>query len=242
MGKNKRYYQVDYSRYSFKAEDDWGDYDNGKYREPWFDYGGYNRKMYWCTDGKRHSMAEHVAKWEYFNGEIPDGMQIDHIIPVLNGGTNKLSNLRLVTPKGNANNELSLINKSNAAIKRFEDEEERKKQSERLKKRWNEDERQKYSEMFTGEKNPNFGKKWSEEQRLRASIFSKTDKRTIEHTYELNMAKRKPLIQIFPNGEKKEWESTRQVGRSGEYCQPNVAAACRGVNNHYYKKSYWYYL
>ena len=239
----KREYIVDYNRYTFNAEDDWGDYDNGVYRKGFIDKNGYCYHMYKCNDGKRHSMSEHIAKWEYFNGRIPDGLEIDHIIPVRNGGTNKLSNLRLVTKKENANNPLSLENKSYAQKKRFEDEDERTKQTERLKKYWeNEDERKRYSEMFTGDKNPNYGNKWSLEQRLNFSTFCKTDPKAIEHTYELNMKKRKPLLQILQNGEIKEWESTREVGRCTEYKQSNVAAACRGKNNHFYKKSFWYYL
>lgn len=98
--------------YSFKEEDDWGDYYNGNYRKGTKHNKGYLLHWYNCSDGKRHKFYEHVIKWEYFNGKIPEDMEIDHIIPIANGGTNKLSNLRLVTRKENANNELSLINSS----------------------------------------------------------------------------------------------------------------------------------
>jgi hypothetical protein len=97
--------------YSFKANDDWGDYCNGKYRNGTVHTAGYRLHNYNCTDGKTHRLYEHVAKWEYFNGNIPDGMEIDHIIPISNGGTNKLSNLRCVTHEENCNNENSFENK-----------------------------------------------------------------------------------------------------------------------------------
>ena len=100
-----RIYMVDYSLYSFKAEDDFGDYYKGKYREGWTDVYGYRCHHYWCTDGKQHTLSEHIAKWEYFNGKIPTGLEIDHIKTVKNGGTNKLSNLRIGTHKSNMNNE-----------------------------------------------------------------------------------------------------------------------------------------
>lgn len=103
-----RNYYADYSRYSFNPEDDWGDYDNGEYRNGYFDKNGYCLHSYLCNDGKFHTILEHIAKWEYFNGEIPENLQIDHIIPVRNGGTNKLSNLRCVTHKENMNNEETL--------------------------------------------------------------------------------------------------------------------------------------
>ena len=109
MGK-KRNYCVNYKIYSFKAEDDWGCYKNGTYITPNFNKLGYAHKGYKCNDGKYHNMDEHVAKWEYFNGRIPEGMVIDHIIPIRNGGTNKLSNLRCGTQKQNCNNELSIEN------------------------------------------------------------------------------------------------------------------------------------
>lgn len=253
-------YQVDYSRYTFKEDDDWGDYDNGKYREPWFNKSGYNYKPYMCTDGKWHQVMEHIAKWEYFNGRIPEGMEIDHIIPVRNGGTNKLSNLRLVTREQNANNPISLINKSNSQIERWKDEIEIEKQKQRLNKIWkneeykqkqiqkhiefwkdNDEARQKYSSMFLGENNPNFGNKWNDKQRQKLSLFHKTNPKAIQHTNEINMKKRKPLVQVMPNGDRMEWESTREVGRNTEYKQSNVAAACRGENNHKYKNCEWYY-
>lgn len=122
-----RNYKINYSRYTFNAEDDWGDYDREKYRKPWFNKLGYSIKNYLCSDGKWHAIAEHVAKWEYFNGEIPDGLQIDHIIPIKNGGTNKLANLRLATPKENSNNELSRKNQSDAILKLWKNDEYRNK-------------------------------------------------------------------------------------------------------------------
>lgn len=104
----KREYIVDYNRYTFNAEDDWGYYDNGIYKLGYFDKNGYNRHKCKCDDGKWHCIFEHIAKWEYFNGKIPDGYQIDHIIPIKMGGTNKLSNLRVVTQRENLNNPLTI--------------------------------------------------------------------------------------------------------------------------------------
>lgn len=105
-------YKVDYSRYTFMPEDERGYYINGVYHSGYKNKKGYIVDNIRVGDGISYPFYEHIIKWEYFNGEVPEGMEIDHIIPVKNGGTNKLSNLRLVTPKGNANNELSLINKS----------------------------------------------------------------------------------------------------------------------------------
>jgi 5-methylcytosine-specific restriction endonuclease McrA len=110
---SKRNYIADYSVYSFKAEDEWGCYKNGKAFVSNFDKLGYAYKSYKCDDGEYHTMFEHTAKWEYFYGIIPEGMVIDHIIPISIDGTNKLSSLRIVTQKGNCNNENSIENYKN---------------------------------------------------------------------------------------------------------------------------------
>lgn len=52
------------------------------------------------------SKLAHRLVWEAFNGEIPSGMEIDHINT--NKQDNSLSNLRLVTHKDNCNNPLSI--------------------------------------------------------------------------------------------------------------------------------------
>lgn len=92
--------------YTFKAEDKRGDYNLGRLRIGELVNTGYIRHEYLCDDGKKHRMLEHDAKWIYFNGDIPEGMEIDHI----NGdrADNRLSNLRAVTHKDNCNNEVSL--------------------------------------------------------------------------------------------------------------------------------------
>lgn len=172
-----RNFIVDYSKYSFKADDDWGDYDNGKFRKPWFNNDGYSQKNYVCDDGKWHTLTEHIAKWEYFNGRIPDGYQIDHIIPIKNGGTNKLSNLRIVTRKENSNNPISRENHSKAKIKLWANEEYRTKMLEiRNTDEW----KKKQSESHKGYK-------WSKEQHLKADIPV--------YKYTLN----KELVEIYPS-------------------------------------------
>ena len=109
-----RNYQVDYKFYTFIAEEDRGDYFKNKQRIGTINSDGYVINNYLCDDGKWHTIREYIAKWEYFNGRIPEGMEIDHIIPISMGGTNKLSNLRLVTRKENHNNPLTRKNMSNA--------------------------------------------------------------------------------------------------------------------------------
>ena len=123
----KRNFKIDYTYHTFVAEDDWGDYCNGRKRKPWFNKSGYCVKNFKDTNGKWHNIMEHVVKWIFFNGDISEGYEIDHIVPVKNGGTNKLSNLRLVTHEQNCNNEHSKENYKKAHLgKKFTEEHRRK--------------------------------------------------------------------------------------------------------------------
>ena len=60
---------------------------------------GYRRVYF---DGKTHGV--HRVIWQMFNGDIPDGMQVDHIDG--NPENNKIENLRLVTSQQNAMNRI----------------------------------------------------------------------------------------------------------------------------------------
>lgn len=99
---------------------------------------------YVTIDGKQ--MLRHRLIWEAFNGEIPTDLEIDHIKPLSQGGTDELSNLRLSTHQENCNNENSkntykVSNKGKGMVKinfvrigRFlTEEEKRDKQLKRMK-------------------------------------------------------------------------------------------------------------
>lgn len=106
-------------KYTFKADDKRGMYnEKGKLLLGHKNEKGYITHEVLCEDGKRHQVLEHRLKYIFFNGEISPEEQIDHIIPIKNGGTNELSNLRKTTAKGNQNNPFSRRNHSVAASKR----------------------------------------------------------------------------------------------------------------------------
>ena len=62
---------------------------------------GYVRVCLKCTDGKKREFLWHRVIWYMFNGEIPDGYQINHINEIKTD--NRLCNLELATPKENSN-------------------------------------------------------------------------------------------------------------------------------------------
>ena len=98
VNENKRHWKI-LSRYSFVAEDERGDYDNGKPREGCLNSNGYVCHPYMCEDGKWHTITEHIAKWEVLIGEVPDGFELDHIDG--NPLNNRISNLRVVDHRAN---------------------------------------------------------------------------------------------------------------------------------------------
>lgn len=56
--------------------------------------------IFFCRD--RVQYAAHRVIWEMFNGEIPEGMEIDHINHIRDD--NRIENLRLVSKKSNMEN------------------------------------------------------------------------------------------------------------------------------------------
>ena len=64
-----------------------------------------NNKGYKTVHAHRKNELVHRLIWQGFNGEIPEGMEIDHINT--DPTDNRLSNLRLVTHKENMANELT---------------------------------------------------------------------------------------------------------------------------------------
>lgn len=97
--------------YTFNAEDKSGDYNKGILRKGELTNNGYIRHQYLCSDGKKRRILEHRAKWVYFNGKIPEGLEIDHI----NGdrADNRMSNLRLLTHPENCNTDVAISRKKN---------------------------------------------------------------------------------------------------------------------------------
>ncbi len=64
--------------------------------------GSQTAKGYLQVQYKKKAYRIHRIVWEMHNGHIPDGMQIDHISH--DRKDNRIENLRLVTPLGNAKN------------------------------------------------------------------------------------------------------------------------------------------
>lgn len=106
----------------------------------------YIDNEYMSIDGERIHVFRHDLIWYYFNGEIPEGMEIDHIIPVKDGGDPKaLSNLRLVSHRDNMNNPYTVerlrqanLGEKNPMYGTRKTDEDKKRIGESVKKRWSE--------------------------------------------------------------------------------------------------------
>ena len=73
-------------------------------------FGSTNATGYRTINFNKKCTSAHRLVWMAFKGEIPDKMEIDHIIPIKNGGTDKLSNLKIASHKENCNNPISIEN------------------------------------------------------------------------------------------------------------------------------------
>lgn len=152
---------------------------------------GYVENQYQSIDGEGIMCLRHQVIWYYFNGKVPEGMEIDHIIPIADGGTNELSNLRVVTHGDNMNNEYTV---------------------ERLRK------------ANLGEKNPMYGKKFSEEHKRKIGEASK--RRWVEGI----ISKDIPVDQIDPKtGEVvASWKSATDCARQTDFKQSGILYAAHG--------------
>ena len=124
--------------------------------------GGYIANGYFTKDGRRMPFYRHRVIWYYFNGEIPNGYELDHI----NGDKtdNSLSNLRCVTRKENVNNP---ITRQKMLDEVWSNEERNRKIGEANKgKIPSQEQREKQSKAMSGSNHPNFGKKRPAHSRL----------------------------------------------------------------------------
>ena len=64
-------------------------------------HNGYIAAKFKLKDGRRQPILWHRVIWQYFNGDIPEGMQINHIDE--DKTNNALSNLNLMTAVENSN-------------------------------------------------------------------------------------------------------------------------------------------
>ncbi len=105
--KYENYNLIDFSRYTVKEDGIYSNHYKGKKIEgtkvgsPYGKEKRYSQTRLVCKDNKQRYFYVHVALWYYFKGEIPEGLEIDHIISLANGGKNELSNLRLLTHQEN---------------------------------------------------------------------------------------------------------------------------------------------
>lgn len=109
---------------------------------------GYVQVGLKCVDGKYRLFYWHRVIWTYFNGAIPEGMQVNHINELKTD--NRLCNLELVTPKQNCNH--ATRNERIAASNRGRNQSEETKQkiSESHKgKKLSDEHKTKLSEILT---------------------------------------------------------------------------------------------
>lgn len=189
---------IDFSKYTITKDGKiWSNSKNKhRYLKGNADSDGYYRVTLTNTDGTRKSFQWNRVIWYYFNGEIPEGIQVNHIDE--NKANNALSNLNLLTPGENIN-----WGTRNERVA--------KTLSEKLKGK------------NMGKDNPNWGNKWTDEQKKHLSDLKKAKGLKNEKS---PLAKK--VLQYTLDGEfVKEWPSTMECKRCG-FNQGSIAECCRG--------------
>ena len=162
----------------------------------------YVTNEYVTKNGVGDSFQRHRVIWFYFNGEIPKGMQIDHISG--DKSDNRLENLRCVSPFENTHNE----NTYNKFLEAVKTDEHRKKLSNAAKGRKMTDERYKKCEPTM------FKKGHLTSQEIRDKISNKNSK---------------PVLQIDVNGNiVKEWKSASEAGKTLNINSASINKCCNG--------------
>lgn len=154
--------------------------------------------------------------------------EVDHIIPVKNGGTNALSNLRLVSIKDNHNNEATLINYSNAVSG---------EKNNFYGKHHTDEWKKAVSLKMSGKNHPLYNKHHTDESRKKMSDAKKGkykgENNPMYGKKRLDNIKRfsKPVLQCNMNGDViKEWDSASSTSSEG-FSPSNVSQCCRGEKN-----------
>ena len=76
-------------------------YNKNRFLKGTIDEDGYANLFLKCIDNKIRNFKWHRVIYTYFNGDIPEGYQVNHIDE--NKQNNALNNLNLMTPKENIN-------------------------------------------------------------------------------------------------------------------------------------------
>ena len=167
--------------------------------------------------GKSRNYQWHRVIWYYFNGETPEDLQVNHIDE--NKQNNALSNLNLLTVEEN----LNWGTRNERAAKTLSKQRKGK---------------------GLGKDNPNWGNRWTDEQKKHLSDLKKSKGLKNEKS-----PFSKKVLQYTLDGELiKEWPSVMECKRNG-YSQGSVAECCRGgrwrdgkwINSKTYKGFIWKY-
>lgn len=125
---------------------------------------GYIINTFRKVDGKQETFARHRVIWYYFNGSIPQGLQVGH--KDSDKSNNSLNNLYLCTPKENMNNEIT----RHRLEMSYKNELRNEKISKSLKGHIvSEEQKKKQSIAMSGSNHPNYRKK-----RLKHSVIMKS--------------------------------------------------------------------
>lgn len=176
-------------------------------------------------NGEKNRESVHRLVYESFCGEIPEGMEVDHIDG--NKLNNKVENLRCVTHKENVNNPITKEKQIKGCINNAQDPEWKRKNTDAIKKRSQNKEWLKNTTEANKKKakNPEWLRKNAEAAMKRA----KDPDWLRKNSEAAKKALGKQVEQYTLDGKfVRAWESVCEAAKTLGYSQGNISSCCRG--------------
>lgn len=163
---------IDFSLYEIKTDGNVFSKHLGKFLKNSTNENGYIRNNYKCSDNVIRPFYRERVIYHYFNGEIAEGLVIDHI----NGNQldNSITNLRAITQLENTHNDITFarwrVKNIPPKHNKPHTEEAKKKMSDALKgRKFSKEQIKNMSERCSGSGNPFAGKHHTDETILKRS-------------------------------------------------------------------------
>lgn len=175
-----------------------------------------------CKNGKRKTNRIHILVMQTFNGECPEGCEVEHIDG--NPSNNCLENLRYVTHKENMHNPITEERQKDAAKKRSQNPEWLKKNAEQREKMYQD------PEWLVKMKRLSQNQEWQKNHTEAMQKLAQDPEWRKKQAEAVRKANSKPVDQFTLDGKfVKRWPSAKDAARELGINNRNISSCCNGI-------------